>query len=200
MDTAKVDIRKLQLLNDRINQCIDALSQVRLSVHGLSHSSQQQAQGGFAGQGLPWGQQQGYGQQPFGQQGFGYPGLGQPQAQGFGGFPQGGFAHTSGGQQPFAPFQQGLQMQGAPWQQGQGFGGQQQGFGGQQQGFGGQQLGGQQASGSRVALLRAEPHQPGGGALQPRAADRSVHGDADRADLPLRPATGAALSPRLLIH
>src|SRR5215510_4409791 len=36
METAKVDIRKLQLLNDRINQCIDALNQVRLSVHGLS--------------------------------------------------------------------------------------------------------------------------------------------------------------------
>ncbi len=40
MDTAKVDIRKLQLLNDRINQCIDALNQVRLSVHGLSHTGQ----------------------------------------------------------------------------------------------------------------------------------------------------------------
>jgi hypothetical protein len=39
METAKVDIRKLQLLNDRINQCIDALSQVRLSVHGLSHTA-----------------------------------------------------------------------------------------------------------------------------------------------------------------
>ncbi len=39
METAKVDIRKLQLLNDRINQCIDALSQVRMSVHGLSHTS-----------------------------------------------------------------------------------------------------------------------------------------------------------------
>ena len=38
METAKVDIRKLQLLNDRINQCLDALSQVRLSVHGLSHT------------------------------------------------------------------------------------------------------------------------------------------------------------------
>ncbi len=37
MDTVKVDIRKLQTLNDRINQCIDALGQVRLSVHGLSH-------------------------------------------------------------------------------------------------------------------------------------------------------------------
>ncbi len=39
METAKVDIRKLQLLNDRINQCLDALTQVRLSVHGLSHSA-----------------------------------------------------------------------------------------------------------------------------------------------------------------
>jgi hypothetical protein len=47
METAKVDIRKLQLLNDRINQCIDALNQVRVSVHGLSHSS--------AGAGVPAG-------------------------------------------------------------------------------------------------------------------------------------------------
>lgn len=39
METAKVDIRKLQILNDRINQCIDALNQVRLSVHGLSHTT-----------------------------------------------------------------------------------------------------------------------------------------------------------------
>ena len=39
METAKVDIRKLQMLNDRINQAIDALNQVRLSVHGLSHTS-----------------------------------------------------------------------------------------------------------------------------------------------------------------
>src|SRR5258706_16337071 len=39
METAKVDIRKLQALNDRINQCIDALNQVRLSVHGLAHTS-----------------------------------------------------------------------------------------------------------------------------------------------------------------
>ena len=36
MDTmAKVDIRKLQLLNDRIAQTIEALNQVRLSVHGV---------------------------------------------------------------------------------------------------------------------------------------------------------------------
>jgi hypothetical protein len=35
---AKVDVRKLQLLNDRITQTIEALNQVRLSVHGLSHT------------------------------------------------------------------------------------------------------------------------------------------------------------------
>lgn len=39
METARIDIRKLQLLNDRISQTIDALNQVRLSVHGLSHSA-----------------------------------------------------------------------------------------------------------------------------------------------------------------
>lgn len=39
METAKIDIRKLQLLNDRINHTIDALNQVRMSVHGLSHSN-----------------------------------------------------------------------------------------------------------------------------------------------------------------
>ena len=39
METARVDIRRLQLLNDRVNQCIDALNQVRLSVHGLSHTT-----------------------------------------------------------------------------------------------------------------------------------------------------------------
>lgn len=44
METAKVDIRKLQVLNDRINQCIDALNQVRLSVHGLA-AGQGQATG-----------------------------------------------------------------------------------------------------------------------------------------------------------
>jgi hypothetical protein len=35
---AKVDVRKLQLLNDRIAQTIEALNQVRLSVHGLTHT------------------------------------------------------------------------------------------------------------------------------------------------------------------
>jgi hypothetical protein len=43
--TAKVDLRKLQLLNDRITQVIDALNQVRFSVHGLQHTT-----GNFIGQ------------------------------------------------------------------------------------------------------------------------------------------------------
>ena len=75
METAKVDIRKLQLLNDRINQCIDALAQVRLSVHGLSHSNPLGQIGSN-----PWQQQQ---QVPGGvTQGFGSQGV--PQGYGFG--------------------------------------------------------------------------------------------------------------------
>jgi len=47
METAKVDIRKLQMLNDYITRTMEALNQVRLSVHagGLSHT----APIGFAG-------------------------------------------------------------------------------------------------------------------------------------------------------
>ena len=81
METAKVDIRKLQLLNDRINQCIDALNQVRVSVHGLSHASA----GNPAGLGSPltqspFGPQSPYAQNPYGPQAFGagyVPGFGQ---------------------------------------------------------------------------------------------------------------------------
>jgi len=38
MDTAKVEIGKLQVLCDRINSMLDALNQVRLSVHGLQNN------------------------------------------------------------------------------------------------------------------------------------------------------------------
>jgi hypothetical protein len=38
METVKVDIQKLQLLNDRIAQTIEALNQVRMSVHGIQHT------------------------------------------------------------------------------------------------------------------------------------------------------------------
>jgi len=91
---AKVDVRKLQVLNDRINQTIDALNQVRLSVHGLGHT-------GFQGQPMnPYSYlTQGYGmQQPFGF-GQGFPGFGGQ---------QGGFSGMTGlGQQGYG--QQGLQ-------------------------------------------------------------------------------------------
>ena len=140
---AKVDVRKLQVLNDRINQTIDALNQVRLSVHGLAHSGvmpqvnplaylTQGAQGfgtpGFGGQG--------FGQQGFGQQGLGQQGFGQ---QGFGGFQQtpwsqgiGGLGHTGVPPQINPLLAQGLQ---SPYGVQQGFGGL-QGLGGLQ-GFGG---------------------------------------------------------------
>lgn len=104
METAKVDIRKLQLLNDRINQCIDALNQVRVSVHGLSHASV----GAQTGVGIPLAQPT-FGQAPYGaafgagyspgfiQQGF-QPGFTAPQYPV--GIPQGfnpvlGLSHTS---------------------------------------------------------------------------------------------------------
>jgi len=51
---AKVDVRKLQILNDRINQTIDALNQVRLSVHGLGHTGMN-PQGFGPGYGVPQG-------------------------------------------------------------------------------------------------------------------------------------------------
>jgi hypothetical protein len=124
METAKVDIRKLQFLNDRINQTIDALNQVRLSVHGLSHSGVNPIQQGFPNQ---QSFQQGFGNQ-LGQAPMASPQFGYPQ-----GLPQGfvpGLSHTGvpfagapglpyglgqtgamGGAfaQPFqAPFQQGI--------------------------------------------------------------------------------------------
>ena len=112
METAKVDIRKLQLLNDRINQCIDALNQVRLSVHGLSQGLSHTSPQGQAGlnPGSPY--SQGFGSNPF-QTGvnpfgnpFGQTGVNPFQQAGFGPMPIGqnplsqgfapGLSHTSG--------------------------------------------------------------------------------------------------------
>src|SRR5262245_3351331 len=96
METAKVDIRKLQLLNDRINQCIDALNQVRLSVHGLSHTAS----------GVPFGSP---GVNPQAQSPLGYSGA----SAGFGPYMQ-GVSHSSPWASPgffpglapgFSPFQ-----------------------------------------------------------------------------------------------
>jgi hypothetical protein len=79
---AKVDIRKLQILNDRVSQMIEALNQVRLSVYGLSHTGVNPM---FPSLGTPsYGLQPlgvppygiPYGVQPYGLQPFGIPPLG----------------------------------------------------------------------------------------------------------------------------
>jgi hypothetical protein len=107
---ARVDVRKLQILNDRINQTIDALNQVRLSVHGLGHSPVQNPIG-FAGPG--YGPQQGFGMQsPLGGQSP-YQGLGgQNPYQGPGG--QLGQLSSQLNQQQGIP---GLGFQHSPFQQ-----------------------------------------------------------------------------------
>jgi hypothetical protein len=107
---AKVDVRKLQILNDRINQTIDALNQVRLSVHGLGHT------GGLQSQMNPYASfmGQGYGmQQPYG---IGAPGV----FPGIGGFQQGlqgGFPGIGQGQQGFPGIGSQLGFQHNPYQQ-----------------------------------------------------------------------------------
>ena len=133
METARVDIRKLQLLNDRIGQCLDALAQVRLSVHGLQHSQATNTNQGFnpmqgAGQSQPGafpGAQGAQdprfaqsGQLPFAQQQM------SPFIPPFAYY--GGLGHTFLGQ-PFQqqPFQQPFQQQGG-WPQTQGPWGNQQ--------------------------------------------------------------------------
>jgi hypothetical protein len=92
---AKVDVRKLQLLNDRITQVMDALNQVRFSVYGLSHTGAPIGQPGFhqLGQfGIPQPPQLGFqqptpygGGQPFGQLGMQPPQLGYQQQAPYGG-------------------------------------------------------------------------------------------------------------------
>jgi hypothetical protein len=114
---AKVDVRKLQVLNDRINQTIDALNQVRLSVHGLGHTPGI-PQNPFPTQGFgvpqPFGVQQPFGlQQPYNlQQPYGMTGI-----QGIPGInPALGFQHNP--YQPFlSPFTNPLLTQGVtnPW-------------------------------------------------------------------------------------
>src|SRR5437660_1056475 len=47
METVKVDLRKLQILNDRINQTIDALTQLRQSVHGFQPTAGLQHSGAY---------------------------------------------------------------------------------------------------------------------------------------------------------
>jgi hypothetical protein len=83
---AKVDVGKLQLLNDRITQVMDALNQVRFSVHGLTHTGAPTGQpvpGFQLGQfGIPQQPQFGIPQQPqFGFQQQTPYGVGQPWGQ-----------------------------------------------------------------------------------------------------------------------
>jgi hypothetical protein len=123
---AKVDVRKLQLLNDRITQVMDALNQVRFSVHGLTHTGApigqpvpgyqfgipQLPQFGFQQQtpygiGQPWGQL-GIPQQP--QLGFQPPQLGFQQQVPYGmGQPYGQPGTQWGLQQPMTGGFGGLQ-------------------------------------------------------------------------------------------
>jgi hypothetical protein len=125
METAKVDIRKLQLLNDRINQVIDALHQVRLSVHALQQGYQTQQQPYGAGLGTqafgqtfnPLFQQTPFQQTPFQQTPF-------QQSFGQGMNPLFGHAQFPQGLNPMNPLTTGgtpgLLHSGTPWLGGQG--------------------------------------------------------------------------------
>jgi len=114
MDTIKVDAQKLQLLNDRITQCIDALHQVRLSAHGMQNPNGMSA---FGPQGIqhstpsytPWSPQPFGAMQPsYGMQGIQHTapqlGYGQPYP------PQGQLGYGQPGQLgqvgPMTPWQQ----------------------------------------------------------------------------------------------
>lgn len=136
METARVDIRKLQLLNDRITQCLDALNQVRLTVHGLSHSGAQTGGAAIGAPGVPtmsgfgnavdprFAMQQSQGQQAIGQQGLAPTGVpsfggglshspyaqqafGSPYALPFGPNPLAQFAPQGFGPSPYGGIQQG---------------------------------------------------------------------------------------------
>lgn len=116
MDT--VNMQKLQLLNDRIAQTIDALNQLRLSVHGIQHTAAVPWGAYPMTYGQPYGQT--FGQPTFGQPTFVQPTYGQPFGQpsfvspynvGFGGFGN-GLSHTT-----FEPFWQTRQTQTTPWTQ-----------------------------------------------------------------------------------
>jgi hypothetical protein len=95
METVKVDMQKLQLLNDRIAQTIDALNQLRLSVHGIQHTPSAigwnpNVQMGYGSYGTfsPYGA---YNPVAFAQPTFGQPTFVQP----FGSPFVGGIQHTS---------------------------------------------------------------------------------------------------------
>jgi hypothetical protein len=57
METVKVDVQKLQILNDRLTQCLEALGQVRLSAHALQPSFGTPFSSGISHTNLPYGNQ-----------------------------------------------------------------------------------------------------------------------------------------------
>ena len=93
METVKVDIQKLQLLNDRIAQTLEALNMLRMSVHGIQHTQAIS----------PWGY--GVGTLPYQVQ----PGFGSPYVQ----YPGGQFGYPQQFASPFVPGIQHTQRRGA---------------------------------------------------------------------------------------
>lgn len=85
--TARVDIQRLQILNDRLCQTLDALNQVRLSAHSLNYGPYTQGLGQWNTQGLgQWNTLGGYSHTPFfGGYNYGIPQTVAPFAHGIGG-------------------------------------------------------------------------------------------------------------------
>lgn len=99
METAKVDIQKLQLLNDRLAQTIDALHQLRMSAHTTQPSATHPSQWGYGGYPTQFGVVPQY--WPYSASIGASPYVGSPYPVQFGASPfVGGFQHTTA---PFAP-------------------------------------------------------------------------------------------------
>ncbi len=126
---AKVDVRKLQLLNDRIMQTMEALNQVRVSVHGIGQNphTSPYAQPGLGHSSAPFGGYGSIGPAMFGTP-MGWPGaaLGQNGYYGMGqyyGMPNGlggafgvpGISHTPYGAPQMGGWQPQLQWQQSPF-------------------------------------------------------------------------------------
>lgn len=85
METVKVDIQKLQLLNDRIAQTLEALNLLRMSVHGIQHT-QAISPWGYGVGALPYSVQPGFSASPYvpyPTTSFGYPQYASPFASSF---------------------------------------------------------------------------------------------------------------------
>lgn len=104
MESVKVDAQKLQILNERLAQTIEALNQVRLSMHGIAQQTPTTGPVGFA----PFGYAYPYAATPFvPSYGYGY------------GTPFGpGISHTTAPTWPTSPWQtmQTPWTQTTPWQ------------------------------------------------------------------------------------